>query len=74
MALEPNEPVDTIARGEPRNCFDLVFPDPACELGGQSDIQRSIGLAREQLDVEHCSCRHMDPGLRRETIFNMLEP
>src|SRR5437773_12547542 len=57
VRFEPDEPVYPVARGEPGYSLDLVFPYSPGEFGG--DTEGPIGLAREEIDIEHrASCRN----------------
>jgi hypothetical protein len=50
MFLIPNEPNDTVFRGEARNDPVFVFVDPAIEIGSYARVDRSILLAREDVN------------------------
>jgi hypothetical protein len=53
MSLEPHKPLNPVPPREPRHDFVLMFLDAAAKVGGHTDVERTVGLAGEDVDVEH---------------------
>jgi len=57
VRLEPHQGVDAIARSEARDCLAPVLGHPLHQIRSHADVQRSIRLACQQIDVEHLQPR-----------------
>src|ERR1700730_3159534 len=53
VRLEPHQSVDTIACGEAGHGLAFVLEHPLREGSGHSHLQRPVGLACHEVDVEH---------------------
>ena len=49
--FEMNKRVDGVARSEARHSIVAMLPKPRDEVGGDADIDRAVGLAREDVDA-----------------------
>ena len=44
-----DQAVDSVARGETRQCIVAVLPQSSDEVGGNADVDRAVGLARKDI-------------------------